>query len=312
MEVSNSMRLKFIKDFNLPIKIVKEDLFDYYINLLDKYYGSIAKYNLFKEYVGSKSSEEDFFKESADLKERMILSIHANNFLSKFNSFDYKKYEFRVEDIKNERTYIEQNMGESFVSIDLKTANFQSIKYIDPGFVGGADTYLDFLSKFTNEAYLMKSKSLRQVMFGDSRLNPKRQQMIQRFIIHTLYQHFLDSGIVNKSDAVEITSDEIIFNKKNIKKDIESGLKSLPDSIQGAIFHVNNFLIEKIHPNYDFCLRKSDDGKLELKNVPASFVPEVIKYLNSGKESSYREKLIEADRLFYENKRVAVYKDYLF
>ena len=43
----NTLRKRFIKDYNLPIQLVQNPYFSYYINLIDKDYNTIEKYKDF-------------------------------------------------------------------------------------------------------------------------------------------------------------------------------------------------------------------------------------------------------------------------
>ena len=141
-------------------------------------------------------------------------------------------------------------------------------------------------------------------------MNPKRQQAIQRYIVNKLYQHLLDSKALDKNHTLEMTSDEMIINTKYLTKDIDSIIKNRPDELQNIILHLEKFDLEQIHPDHAFILKKGN--KVEIKNTPASFIPEVIRYLESGKSPQYVDTLTELDRLFYEQKRLASFQDYLF
>ena len=48
-------------------------------------------------------------------------------------------------------------------------------------------------------------------------MNPKRQQAIQRYIIHNLYKHLLDNNILEKGHKLELTSDEILKRLQQFK-----------------------------------------------------------------------------------------------
>jgi len=68
--------------------------------------------------------------------------------------------------------YMQINDGQCFISIDIKQANFSSLKYYDKNIVLGCDTWEELLSKYTTHQYFLKSKIIRQIIL--SKLNSKK------------------------------------------------------------------------------------------------------------------------------------------
>jgi hypothetical protein len=76
----------------------------------------------------------------------------------------------------------EYEEGKIYLSIDLKKANWQSVKWHDPVFINElGDTYEDMLDKFGVPEVFKHSKHFRQYIFGN--LNPKKQMKMQRVIL---------------------------------------------------------------------------------------------------------------------------------
>jgi hypothetical protein len=73
------------------------------------------------------------------------------------------------------------------------------------------DAYEDFIGQFTEYAYFINSKYLRQVIFGN--LNPKRQQALQRMVIGEL------TDALPEEDIVAWTSDEVVVYDRPEKRD---------------------------------------------------------------------------------------------
>ena len=58
--------------------------------------------------------------------------------------------------------YKPTNDGKRFISIDMKKANFHSLKAFAPDIFDNADTWEDFMRKFTDDEHIIGSKYVRQ------------------------------------------------------------------------------------------------------------------------------------------------------
>ena len=89
MEITNTLKQKFVKDYNLPITIFENDLFDYYIKELDLQYNTIKKYELFKNFVNQYATQEEFMQASTKIIDNILEYVS--------NKENYKKLEqFRL------------------------------------------------------------------------------------------------------------------------------------------------------------------------------------------------------------------------
>ena len=86
------------------------------------------------------------------------------------------------------------NDGRVFISIDMRKANFSSLKYygncIEKSMFRDTSTWEDFISLFTENKHIVNSKYIRQVILGNC--NPKRHITYEKYIMdHVLKQQTL-------------------------------------------------------------------------------------------------------------------------
>lgn len=96
--------------------------------------------------------------------------------------------------------------GKTYLSIDLKKANWQSVKWHDPAFVDElGDSWESLLDKFGMPEVFKHSKHFRQYVFGC--LNPKKQMKMQRVIL----QHAIESLSSFGLSPVMVKHDEALY-----------------------------------------------------------------------------------------------------
>jgi hypothetical protein len=127
----------------------------------------------------------------------------------------------------------EYSEGVKYLSIDIKMANWESLKKYDPSFVNElGDTYSDLLNKFDVPEVFHRSKQLRQYIFGN--LNPKRQIKAQRVMIEDLM-----NGLSRYNLKVEcIKTDEVIYSFENIAEIVDILLGFDDDIFKCKVFTV--------------------------------------------------------------------------
>ena len=92
-----------------------------------------------------------------------------------------KEYDIDVK-VGEHSLYSEETNGKFYVSIDLKKANFQALKFA--GVLDDVD-YDHFMYKYGADEYIRNSKYLRQVIFG------------KMTVIMNKKQHFIVNDINN-------------------------------------------------------------------------------------------------------------------
>lgn len=72
--------------------------------------------------------------------------------------------------------------GKTFLSIDIKSANFNSLYFHDPALFGGAKTWTEYLKKSTEEAYFHQSKAFRQKVIEKNDVSSEKGQRLGQSI----------------------------------------------------------------------------------------------------------------------------------
>ena len=197
--------------------------------------------------------------------------------------------------------YNEETDGGLFLSIDLKKANFQALKYVG---VLKDDTYEDFIHRFGGSDYFAKSKYLRQVIFG--KLNPKRQVKVEKYLVYNIH------GIMNGVPGLElysINSDELVYRCTSLQDLLtEDKLKFLEVlvkekfniNIRAEIVSIRRLKIVNANGNkVDAFVRTNIYTKEEkLKKASTTFFPQIYKIYKG-------EEITEKDMTFFFEDQIA-------
>ena len=178
--LTESLKKRFCKDQNLPIKVYSEPIFTERLKLFDAYEKYLEFCSMFR--IRFDSDEQEYLAYYNDLKDRIINYIKESEAFQSLNKADmYKEFPIYGEGIPKGDTYKDKNIGKSFLSIDMKKANFNALvhygnetgKPFAPGLTQDIDkNWSQFMAMFTNIPYFATSKYIRQVVFGNC--NPKR------------------------------------------------------------------------------------------------------------------------------------------
>ena len=278
--LSKQLLMRFVKDYSIPINIFDEKYFNYFLDLYDPLYGCKKLYRDFCNYVDLFEDEDAFFKNQSELITEISLHIVENEKYKNFTSFDTSIYKPLV-DVSQKNIYNHLNVDKFLFSIDLKKANFASLKYFDKSLVNNYETYEDFIKQYNDHDYIINSKNLRQVIFGQ--LNVKRQQIIQKYIISIFAEELIK--VISKERIISASSDEIvididdIFNIELVKQltNIVNNKASLLD----VNVNVSCFKLKELsNPKYGFVKEHLND-KIEFKACNKLFFARAYKeYFN--------------------------------
>lgn len=296
--IDTMTRRQFVRDYKLPIQIVQDPYFDYFLELFEEHFKSKTKYQLLVDTVNKFDSLDAFVAESKRIRSEAmdyIKNTKSYENLSK-DKLDVYKCEFPYKI----NLYNRDNEGKKFVSIDLVKGNFQALSFYNKELLGEKDSYEEFMKMFTNEEYFIQSKQIRQVIFGN--LMPKKQQRIQKFIMNIVKNHLIEHGM-KEEDICASSPDEIVFEYdkfKNFKEVLND------DKIKALDLHMDVFTLNAIDDNVDGFIKRFESNKnIEIKNCNMKVMPEVIKFLKS-------EPLTENDLYFFDEGRIAQYKEPVF
>ena len=297
--------LRFTKDFNLPINIFTEDMFSYYRGL----YGALWPYeeeDLMNAAIERYGNVEKWLEYCGSVRDRAISSVMETEEYKRFNTMDLnEKYPY-VQVCGERCCYNEETHGKYFVSIDLKKANFQALKY--DGVIND-NTYEDFIYRMGGDEYIAKSKYLRQVIFG--KMNPGRTIKIEKHIIYQIYLLVKDEILNRGYELYSMNSDELVFKENSIENQYnEEELISIEKKIKDALnidIRAERVLIERLDiRNYrgnkvDAYIRWNlDKDEQILKKASTTFFPQIWK-LWHGLE------ITEMDRMFFFEDQIATF-----
>jgi hypothetical protein len=320
MELSNSLKQRFIKDYNLPIQVFDKEYFDYYLDLYEESFGTRTKMDRLIYLINSRFNGncQLFLDEYAKVRDSIICTIENSESYKSFNAFDMSKYKIPNLEISSTNIYNENNDGKYFISIDLKKANFQALNYHDKNILLNSDTYDEFIGHFTSLEYVKESKYTRQVIFG--KWNPKRTTTIEKYMMYQVLSS--PNPSINEwfklGKVVSFAVDEIVIEilKENIHEFAIVNLKELQEIVQD--FHRFNVDVEFFQLKKHEFRTVGNDNKMvcytkefihpkkedELMGVPNFYYAQVYKLLNGFE-------LRETDKIFYHNNQVAQFIHYL-
>lgn len=299
---------RFAKDFNLPINIFRDDMFEYYHGLYDFWpeeeWVALNK-EINEDYGGNMDA---WLQHYADVRDKIIRTMEESQEYKSFNSQNMNGYAVPDEhkNLPDRNIYAEDCKGKTFISFDLKKANFQALKYAG---VIKEGTYEDFIDKFDKSFYFKKSKYTRQVIFG--KLNPKRTITVE---------HFMMSNVISICNTYfeklkEVNGKIVAFKSNEIVYEVDSPIDGLTlrrysewikdklnfdvrvECIQIDFLPIVNYNGNKVSA---YVRRNVNTGECVLKSTSTTFYPQVYKIWKNID-------LEERDRMFYMDDQLAMF-----
>lgn len=208
------LRYRFCEDVGAPIQVLQEPYFSDRLSLFDKDYGTVGKWDEYYEYVTeSFRTITDYLEWYHTLRKNIIKVVSETDAFKRFNESEEitsKIKEFRPV-IGDVNLYTQEQVKDGsncFISIDMRKANFQTLRHIDPEIVFGCDTYEDFIDEFTDVPLVKKSKKTRTIIFGQ--LNPNRTMKCERMIMGMI-ESSVTPLIGSWFELFSMNSDELIY-----------------------------------------------------------------------------------------------------
>lgn len=242
---------RFVSDYKLPIPITFDEyLFNYYLDLFEKDYQSRTKWNNLIKLIEENfdKNSENFIDEYKKIREEIITTVLENPYYQEFNNMDMNKFAIKDKiNVSSNNIYNQENIvNKIFLSIDLKKANFQALKYVNPKIVYDCETYEDFIGKFTDLNYIKDSKYSRQVIFG--MLNPKRHITVEKYMINEIRKVLIPILQEDKFKLISMSNDELIYEilieqNENEYKDIVKNIEIIINNSLGFKCNIDIFFI---------------------------------------------------------------------
>jgi hypothetical protein len=215
------------------------------------------------------------------------------------NGFAIKNKQFSNKDI-----FHPSNIKRTFISIDMKKANFNSLRYYDSSIFDEAKTWEDFIRKFTDNEYIVKSKYIREVILGNC--NPKRHITYEKYLMDGILTAILEKRTENciemrDDDIVFFSNDEIIIDITDMSNDTIRNVEAIVNDVVSHSelpFTIEKFILRGIFDNETPVgyIKELSDGSIDFKCVNSITLPFIIRTINN-------EPITESDRCFeYEGK----------
>lgn len=297
MVVSNKIKERFCKDCNIPLRLFHEPYFTDRLKLYDKYYNTLSKWDLFVEELQKYNCEQDYFEEYNRVKDAAINDIKKSDGFQRFNEEDMNKYSVKHTNLPSKDIFKPSNDGKLFISIDMKKANFSVLKHYDSDIFGKAETWEEFIGKYTSNKHIINSKYIRQVILGNC--NPKRQVTYEKNIMGQVLDvlidvekigYFLNEIVFFSNDEIVIDMEEYV-NCLNNRKITESKVKEYFD----VPFKVELFYLRKINGTngyYKEIIKTLDEREYEFKCLDSYMLPFVLRKFQN-------QEITESDKVFY-------------
>ena len=220
-----------------------EAIFQSRLDLFENLFQSRTKWNLFVEnLVNNYDNEQDYLEQDNKLLDKLIASIRDSEGYKKFNEEDFNSFGLGKDFNYPDRDIYKDNLvGQRFISIDLKKANFQALHHYDSSIFNGACTWEDYIKRFTKDPIKPISKHFRQVIFGA--LNPKRTTTYEKYLMGHLLEKLINYFNLSKEQVISFNCDEIVLSYTN-DVSIEGVLKAVKNSDLDC--HIQVFTLQKI------------------------------------------------------------------
>lgn len=295
MEVSEKLKERFCKDCNIPLKLFKEPYFTDRLQLYDSYYNTLDKWNIFVRELEKYRCEQDYLEEYNRVKDTAINDIKLSDGYNRFNEEDMGKYSVKYKDLPSKDIYKPSNVGELFISIDMRKANFSALKFYDKSIFSNADTWEEFVGRYTENKHIVNSKYIRQVILGNC--NPKRQVTYEKYLMGFVLEVLIDELGYSASDIAFFSNDEIVINMGKYEDCINKQkiLEMVVNVRFNIPFRIELFYLHKItgtNGYYKEIVKSIIEREYEFKCLNNYTLPFVLRKFNG-------EEITENDKLFY-------------
>ncbi len=243
MKITPVLRKRFCKDMNIPINIYQEPYFTERLKLFDENFRTLWKWERFKKELEQFKDDQEYLEKYNQIKEAAINFIKESKSYQRFISTDLY---FKNPNVNYPNDiYKDYNVGEHFVSIDMKQANFNALRIFEERFCSdcksmfnGAKTWKEFISQFTDIEHIIESKYIRQVIFGA--LNPKRQVAYEKQLMLEYLEKVKDDIEKYKLEIAALTNDEIVLKGTEVWMTVfsEEQSKRYPDMFKYTVFRL--------------------------------------------------------------------------
>lgn len=298
MVITTKLKQRFCTDCNIPINIFQEPYFTDRLKLYDEFYGTVEKWNTFITELENYHSEQEYFDEYNKVKDEAIDFIKSTEAYQSFLEEDMNQYAIINKNLPSKDIYHSDNDKKTFISIDMKKANFSALHFYDASIFGGAHTWEKFIGKFTDNQHIINSKYVRQVIMGNC--SPKRQITYEKDLMMDILVGLVNRKVILQSEIVFFSNDEIVIDVTNLTEtQRERKVSALKEDIIYIMLplKIEYFQLHKIegtHGYYKEILKDNGATEIKFKCLDSLYLPFVIRKFQN-------ELITESDKVFYHN-----------
>ena len=291
--LSKSMKKKFVKHWSIQMPLLESPYFEYYIELYDEMFETRRKMRLFKEDV--KSIEKDHYAEYIGkhykaIKNELVQKISSSEAFQVLLSKETELLNhYSIPENNSFKRVIDRdiwdarNHGRYFISIDIRNARFNALRYHDPELVCNCKTWKELLEKFgLYSPSLHESKYWRSTVFES--LCGELQAKIIGWILFQIADGLLEADYFHIKEFVSFCDvDEMLLftTKETWKRDCTRISKFLQEKFPelASILRIEPFQLTQMSRDEQFFLKEVLQTR---KGVSTS--SSTIKRTNLGKK----------------------------
>lgn len=273
------LKKRFCKDCNLPINLFDEPYFTQRLKALDVQFDCVKKFDTFCTDLEKYDTEQEYFEYYNTVKDSVINMIKDNTEYMKFLNDDFADVRVVTKNITlgNKNLYIEGNQDKTFISIDMKKANFSALRHYSPAIFKNVETWEQYIGFFTPSEHIRNSKYIRQVILGAC--NPKRQITYERYLMTMLYLH-IKNELDGKVSFYSLGNDEIIISVTGTSvsaKEIKAAIATCPQKI-GELVRFEMFDLQKVGDYGWMKVIYDEPERVEFKTINADIYHQIVKH----------------------------------
>lgn len=295
MKISAKAKERFCKDCNIPLKLFQEPYFIDRLKLYDRFYGTFSKWELFVKELEKYHCEQDYFEEYNQVKDTVLTNIKNAEGYQKFNNEDMNKFRIQNTNLPNKDIYKPSNDGKTFISIDMRKANFSALQHYDSTIFASASTWEDYVSLYTDNMHIINSKYIRQVILGNC--NPKRHITYEKYLMDGVLTYLIENN-VSADQVVFFSNDEIVIDVSNMNETKQMLFHTsigICTNNMCVPLKVEMFTLHKIEGSDGYCKQAvipNGTNSMEFKCLDNYILPFVLRKV-LGQE------ITENDKVFY-------------
>lgn len=235
---------RFVRDFSFKIGAINSPFY-YFHKRLEQYElyknGTIGKYNDFlDEFEKNFESVNEYYDVRNQFISEIIADQESRQLKYNLKGNSLTEYSFEQHGISSRDIYNESNLGKTLISVDLKAASFQALKFFNPLIVNNCKNYEDYVFQFTNIKNF-SNKHIRSTSFGKTCNN--QIYKIEKFLTSKALEIVLHYEPVE--NVICFNSDEVVFLKTDNFENILKDIQKLSEDID-VIFDIEEFSLKKI------------------------------------------------------------------